>query len=117
MDLPAHKRELYRSEVQKALQSRGEGFAFNRKELECLVGKLICASKVTPWGYLHNQHLFDAVYPVTTDHATKSKIPWTQGALSDLEFWDKALALEWQESVGTHESMLARKDGRVESKP
>ena len=41
MDLPAHKKEMYRSEVQKALQSRGEGSTLNRKELECLVGQLV----------------------------------------------------------------------------
>ena len=119
MDLPAHKKQLYRAEVLKTLQSRKEGGILRRKELECLVGKLVWASKVTPWGYLHVQHLFDALYPVTTNHTThkpKAVIPWTQGTLSDLEFWDRALEMEWHESVGVHESMLARKDVHVDSK-
>jgi len=36
--------------------------------------------------------------------------------MSDLGFWDKALALDWYESVGMHESMLARKDVHVDIK-
>eukprot|EP00798_Chlamydomonas_sp_ICE-L_P022980 gene22980-biopygen31593 len=119
LDLPAHKKRVYRTEVQKTIQSRDGGGTLRRKELERLVGKLVWASKVTPWGYLHIQHLFDALYPVTPTHATlkpQAIIPWDQGTISDLRFWDKALALEWHDSVGMHESMLARRDVHVDSK-
>eukprot|EP00798_Chlamydomonas_sp_ICE-L_P025783 gene25783-biopygen20271 len=40
----------------------------------------------------------------------------TRGTQSDMEFWDKALEMEWHEPVGVHESMLARKDGHMDSK-
>eukprot|EP00798_Chlamydomonas_sp_ICE-L_P024218 gene24218-biopygen18692 len=45
MDLPAHKKQLYRAEVLKTLQSKKEGGILRRKELECLVGKLVWASR------------------------------------------------------------------------
>eukprot|EP00798_Chlamydomonas_sp_ICE-L_P003460 gene3460-biopygen21203 len=37
------------------------------------------------------------------------------GTMSDSGFWDKALAMDWHESVGMHESMLARKDVHVDT--
>ncbi len=115
LDLPAHKKEAYRTEVMHMLNSHT---TFKRKELECMVGKLVWASKVTPWGYLHIQHLFDALYPIQTQntHHKAKHNTITPGMVSDLRFWKQALALKWHESVGMQESMLARKDIQVDSK-
>jgi len=106
MDLPAHKKKVYRSEALMAIQSREGDGTITRRELECLAGKLIWASKSLLGGTCTS---YTCLMPLTQSQPTmppQNHMPPT----------DKALAMDWHESVGMHESMLARKDVHVDSK-
>lgn len=111
--LPEDKRMRYTQELQAFMHTRTVGSTVPRKAVESLVGKLLYTSRVCRWGYLFVQELLDALYPLGQRAPV---ITYTEGALWDLQFWERVLVKGDSQWLGTRKYMLGTKACDVDPK-